>query len=111
MKRSEIDNSDNNEITCPYCGCELSDSCDYDELGELECEECGKIYSFLAEWVVTYSTTRNCEDNDEECEFAFIWHVTNVVNHDYDKYECTKCDKYHVIPHGEEFDVSKSVFG
>ena len=109
MKRDESENWCNDEITCPWCGAEFSESWDYDEdSGDVECYECEKVFSYERYVEVSYSTHRDCDQNDGKHEFKFAHHVPKYDN---DCYECTKCDKRHYIPHGEEFDVSKSIYG
>lgn len=48
------------EITCPYCGCEVSDSSELvesvDDEGIYGCDECGKEYNWYANVSLTFST-------------------------------------------------------
>lgn len=56
-----IDTSSTDEIVCPYCGHEFTESFDYriSEWGEdVSCqnEECGKTFRAISEISVTYSS-------------------------------------------------------
>lgn len=44
------------EITCPNCGYTFSDSWEYDECGELECEECGCTFDYERFTNTTYDS-------------------------------------------------------
>lgn len=47
------------EITCPYCGHEESDSWEHgDEDDSFECGNCGRIFSYVRHTKVTYCTHR-----------------------------------------------------
>jgi len=53
-----------NEITCPYCGHEFSDSWDYSD-NEVECPECDKAFTFERHTEVTYTSHKaDCEEHD-----------------------------------------------
>jgi DNA-directed RNA polymerase subunit RPC12/RpoP len=75
IRSGERDTNSENEITCPYCGYEFSESYDYlkdtdTELGEIECRDCGKPFICTVEFSVSYSTERKegvlVEDEDED---------------------------------------------
>ena len=52
----ENENWDKNEITCPICGYEFSDSWEYDlDRGEDTCEGCGATLQWSREVEVSYS--------------------------------------------------------
>lgn len=59
-RNPNVDSEYTREITCPYCGHEMSDSWEYDsgseDLGEIECEECGKKYYATRNITIDYST-------------------------------------------------------
>jgi len=46
------------EITCPWCGQEQSDSWDAPDECEHTCDNCGNEYSHVREIEVTYSTSK-----------------------------------------------------
>lgn len=46
-----------NEIKCPYCGTETSDSWEYSDDGEEICSVCGSEYSYERVVDVSYTTT------------------------------------------------------
>jgi hypothetical protein len=49
----EIDHTNTKEIVCPYCGQEVSDSWEYPEYGEHECD-CGQTFNYSRRVSVTY---------------------------------------------------------
>lgn len=55
----DFDTSLTDDIVCPHCGHEFSDSWEYDLDGsaELECEECEKKFFATRNISVTYSTS------------------------------------------------------
>lgn len=67
-RREEIasgdrDTCNESDITCPYCGYELGESSEYldgsnDDLGEIECPDCDKVFTCTVEFSVSYSTER-----------------------------------------------------
>jgi len=54
---SEVDHEYTREIVCPYCGREQSDSWEYGDDGEIDCD-CGETYTFARDVSVTYSTRK-----------------------------------------------------
>lgn len=55
----EIDHDYTEEIVCPHCGFEYSDSWDFSQdFDEIDCEECGKEFEFAREVETTYSTAK-----------------------------------------------------
>ena len=52
------------EIVCPYCGYEFTDSWWLNDCDSAECEECGKEFKLYVECSVTYSTEKK-EEKDE----------------------------------------------
>ena len=59
--KEEIDHEYTDEIVCPHCGYEFGDSWelgDGEDIGELDCDGCGK--NFYAERIITvnYSTRK-----------------------------------------------------
>lgn len=48
------------EVTCPYCGKEQSDSGEYSDDGEVDCGWCGLEFSFRRNVEVTYSSQAMC---------------------------------------------------
>lgn len=45
------------EIKCPYCGAEQSDSWDYSDSGDEHCDTCGSEYQYERIVEVTYTST------------------------------------------------------
>lgn len=58
----DIDHESTDEIVCPFCGYEFSDSWDIgsdeENLGLIECYECGKSFYTSREVSVSYSTQK-----------------------------------------------------
>lgn len=54
----EIDHEYTDEIVCPHCGYEHSDSWEYEEDGEEDCHECGKPFYSGRDLSVTYWTSK-----------------------------------------------------
>lgn len=57
---SHIDCNRTDEIVCPHCGHEFSDSSEYgrgEDVGELECGECGKAFYARRNITVDYTST------------------------------------------------------
>ncbi len=90
-------------IICPYCGYEEFDSWEYnDDEGEIECPYCEKKFYYKRSITIKYTTTSNCEDNDEdhewnEWEYIEIdknWRdeILEEVN-DFYMRKCKKCDE------------------
>jgi DNA-directed RNA polymerase subunit RPC12/RpoP len=53
------------EITCPYCKYELSNSWEYADSDILECHECGKMFSYERNTEVRYATKKLEEDEND----------------------------------------------
>lgn len=57
-----IDHTLTDEIVCPFCGYEHSDSIDFGEYGENEpCNECGEKFNFICIVTVEYTTRKAVE--------------------------------------------------
>lgn len=93
----EIDSEYTDEIVCPYCGYEFSDSfeCNIseDEENIIECEECGKEFYAIKNISISYSsfkpergTCTNCKEEDVilESYHGSLGHFENV---------CKKCKR------------------
>ena len=72
-----------NEVTCPYCDLEFSDSWKMSDEDDYECG-CGKTFSYAREVSVTYTSYRNCELNNDEHDRVELKHMD----------KCSKCDVY-----------------
>jgi len=65
-----IDHEYTDEIVCPYCGCEVSDSWEYgcdDDV--IDCSECGKKFRYYRDTHVTYNTRKICVENGNQHEW------------------------------------------
>jgi formylmethanofuran dehydrogenase subunit E len=62
------------EIICPYCDHEYSDSHEFDgDDGELKCDVCGKEFSYQREVEITYSTNKKiCDKHDLKFNRLFL---------------------------------------
>lgn len=55
----EIDHNCTDEIVCPYCGYEHSNSWEYNsDSSKIDCEECGKEFCYDRDYTVTYCTSK-----------------------------------------------------
>lgn len=69
----EIDCRATEEVTCPYCGYEYSDSWEFgDDTDRLKCPECNKEFDVSSETTRTFSTSKiDCIEKGEEHDFKF----------------------------------------
>ena len=67
----DIDCDYTNEIVCPYCGHEKTNSWEYDgDDGEIECDECGMKFAYVRNVSVDYSTSKLCKENGKEHQWG-----------------------------------------
>lgn len=89
------------DVVCPYCGYESSDSWEYlkdrRSYKVITCADCEKQFSLTITYIATYSTERNCELNGEE---HLLDVEPDIFNDDYFYYHCKKCD-YHTVKQKE----------
>lgn len=52
------EHQDTDEIVCPYCGSEFSDSCEYKCAQDIKCHECEKVFSMEPTYSATYTTSK-----------------------------------------------------
>ena len=62
----EREPDDTAEITCPYCGDELGDSWEMPDEDTHHCENCGKEFRYERNTVITYSSHRIEQEDDED---------------------------------------------
>jgi DNA-directed RNA polymerase subunit RPC12/RpoP len=95
-------------ITCPYCGYEDKNSWEYrEESGDIECPDCGKKFHYNRNVDVTYCTSADCKDNDENHEWSewdYIESNEDVITkelheevNDFYIRKCFKCDEQEFI--------------
>jgi len=54
MSKPEVYGED--EVTCPYCGYETTDSWELQDYGTSTCVDCDKKYSWQRDVLITYSS-------------------------------------------------------
>lgn len=54
----KIEHEYTQEIVCPYCGCELGDSWEQNDDGNIDCDNCGEEYHYERIIDITYITTK-----------------------------------------------------
>ncbi len=69
MSRQEIDHEFTDEVVCPYCGQEESDSWEFSDSGSQKCSGCDKEFIFTRNVSVSYSTEKLCT-----CKHSQGWH-------------------------------------
>ena len=90
-------------ITCPYCGDEIESSWEYDDdEGEIECEYCEKKFHYERHTTIKYTTSSNCEENNEEHDWG-EWEYVSIDTtwrdeipeeiSDFYMRKCKKCDE------------------
>ena len=92
-----------NNIICPYCGDEIEDSWQYDDdEDEIQCEYCNKIFHYERHTTIKYTTTSNCNDNNEDHDWDEWDYITIDKNWkdeipaeiaDFYMRKCKKCDE------------------
>jgi hypothetical protein len=57
-EETEIKCNDTFAIVCPYCGFKDDASYPTADLGEMQCDKCGKHFEYVRETVISYSTEK-----------------------------------------------------
>jgi hypothetical protein len=103
---SKYEEKNEDQITCPYCGWECSDSWDFNSDEEdFECPDCEKHFSIEIRRSVDYITKPDCELNKKEHEWKDL---TDIYGKPYpdEKFKncqrCAICDKFRVLREGDE---------
>jgi len=91
-----LDTQYTNELVCPYCGHEFSDSWEREDRGEFECYECDKNFSFDTDVTRLYSSERDCQLNGQEHE----WEDTRELSRGTWQ-KCKNCDQTNFLRHKE----------
>jgi hypothetical protein len=99
----DIDHESTDEIVCPYCGWEDTDSWDArKDDGEEECPDCEKKFSYSRHTTVSYTTTKLCIENGVEHQ----WREPRPPHLHNGKYiqgkHCEVCGKCELLPINEE---------
>lgn len=60
MEEKKIDHEYTDEIVCPYCGHQMTNSWDYDDYGDIDCPKCNKLFEYDRIPIVdcSYSTSK-----------------------------------------------------
>lgn len=87
----EIDHRYTDQLICPYCGYEFTESWELGEDGEVDCD-CGKRFSFYSETRVNYWSDRDCSLNKEEHDWKFEREVSEG-----NMEKCSRCDQIRFI--------------
>lgn len=90
----EINHENTDEVVCPYCGQESSDSWELDDDGVTECYGCDKKFNYTKNISVDYSTSKI------ECKEGKHNYVFESPHLSYSKTEW-KTDKVTVLPERE----------
>jgi len=64
MTDSKIDHDHTNELVCPYCGYEFTDSWEFNDTQDeqhVECHDCGKEFLLYVHISVDYTTRKKKE--------------------------------------------------
>jgi len=71
---TEIHHEYTDEIVCPHCGEESSDSWECSDSGTDECCECGKDFAYQRDITVSYSTYQVfCRERGHKWKIRKIW--------------------------------------
>lgn len=95
-----------NQIKCPYCKHEETDSWEWEELRhsddttEHECEECGKNFNITLSISYEYTTKGLCKKNNEEHKWDYFDHIREDNEERCFGRKCLVCGDY-------EFNVEK----
>jgi hypothetical protein len=91
----EFDCSYKDEMVCPHCGEEQSDSWELepdDECGEVTCQSCDKEFCVTVDRKTTYSTS--CKEGEHE----FVvdnWHIDDCMS-------CKRCGETKFTRHDKQ---------
>lgn len=95
MDKDKIENEYTQEIVCPFCGIEYSDSWEYEggkeDLGLIECYECGKHFYANRQTEITYCTEKAKYGTCASCkiEDTVLTEYNSSIGHYKDL--CIKC--------------------
>ena len=89
---TEIKHEYTDEIVCPYCGHEFSDSWEYIKQNEgiIDCQDCRKAFYLKVNQSVDYSTKKVPCANDEDEHNWSKWTSYGQTN---ETRYCKECDK------------------
>ena len=103
----EIDHECTNEIVCPYCGNEFSDSWEYsssdEQIGLIECGECEKSFYANRNITITYSTEKARYGTCKGCKSKKT--IIEDYNSSIGRYKdlCARCGREEEIRLGQEY--------
>jgi len=110
MAKFDIDHTLTDEIVCPYCGYEFENS--YEYIGDLvECEECGKNFSFYTDTTIRYTTHKQpCANGDGPHNWICLSFENNGDVLFPNLYRCQNCNITSIFK-GETRHHFESFFG
>ena len=91
-EEKEIEHEYTNEIVCPYCGYECSDSWEFDSnnnCGTHECGDCGEEFEWERNIDIDYSTSKICKP----CKYKMIYWTDERDGKKYQYKQCEVCGK------------------
>ena len=101
---TEIEHEYTNEIVCPYCAYEYSDSWEFNEGnktdGQIKCDGCNKTFNYSTDIEVTYITSKiECKEGQHDYHFetAHLKYSEMVWSKEKGKYE----DNRRILPEEE----------
>lgn len=112
---TEFDTKATDEITCPYCGYEMTDSWEIKTDTDYTCDECGKNFDICVNYSVEYSTyKKECKEGKHEfeqkdskfhlCKNEKEAFVSDTQWKYYEIFRCKNCEKV------EYREISKEEF-
>ncbi len=83
---TEIEHEYTDEIVCPYCGNEYSDSWEYEEEGsKIECDSCNRKFNYTRNTSVSYTTSKlDCKEQEgKEHQYEYSHPHLTTTKFDY----------------------------
>lgn len=121
MKTTDIDHDGTDNLVCPYCGYEHTDSWEIeDDEGERSCDDCQKEFTYQREVTTTYASEKMlCDDDKHEYEIEAHFCSKNEFGVELPELQwkhfrievCKNCDDKEYVPCSVgEYDKSTNKF-